>query len=276
MATPRLPEPVRRGVPIPLKKVEFPAADLARHPKDALARLGQNIREKGQIQDILVEEMDDDTFLGIAGAGRSRAALLEGIDELRGTVYKGLSGNDRLILGSSDNIHRTDLKSFLRYGIVANLLANNPGWQMRDAAAALNIDPATVTRLMSANKLVPEAMAAFEADRLTLADVYALSKLSADRQPGLLNVRLGGGKHEELERAAKARRSSGEAAVRAAAVTCRLSTGVTLVAKGKALTLDDLIDCFADAQREAKRARDQNLDVKTFQAVLRDRAKAAK
>jgi hypothetical protein len=52
-----------------------------------------------------------------------------------------------------------------------------------------------------------------------------------------------------------------------------LPCGVCLVASGKDLSLDDLIDSLGEAQREAKKARDQGLDVRTFQAVLRDKAR---
>ena len=46
-----------------------------------------------------------------------------------------------------------------------------------------------------------------------------------------------------------------------------------IVASGQALTLDDLIESLGEAQREAKKAREQGLDARTFQAVLRDKAR---
>jgi hypothetical protein len=37
--------------------------------------------------------------------------------------------------------------------------------------------------------------------------------------------------------------------------------------------LDEVIEALGSAQKEARKARDQNLDVKTWSAVMRDRAK---
>jgi ParB family chromosome partitioning protein len=48
---------------------------------------------------------------------------------------------------------------------------------------------------------------------------------------------------------------------------------VCIVASGNGLSLDDLIESLGEAQKEAKKARDQGLDAKTFQAVLRDKSK---
>ena len=49
------------------------------------------------------------------------------------------------------------------------------------------------------------------------------------------------------------------------AVTGRATHAI--VASGEGLTLDDLIESLGEAQREAKKAREQGLDARTFQAV---------
>ena len=54
---------------------------------------------------------------------------------------------------------------------------------------------------------------------------------------------------------------------------CMLASGVCIVASGEGLSLDDLIEGLGEAQREAKKAREQGLDAKTFQAVLKDKSK---
>ena len=39
------------------------------------------------------------------------------------------------------------------------------------------------------------------------------------------------------------------------------------------MSLDDLIESLGEAQKEAKKAREQGLDAKTFQAVMKEKSK---
>ena len=52
-----------------------------------------------------------------------------------------------------------------------------------------------------------------------------------------------------------------------------LPSGVTIVASGAHLSLDEFIESLAESQREAKKAREQGLDARTFQSVMRDKAR---
>jgi malonyl CoA-acyl carrier protein transacylase len=62
---------------------------------------------------------------------------------------------------------------------------------------------------------------------------------------------------------------------RVATIKVALSNGVQVVIKGEAIDLDGAIASLAEAQKEARKAREQGLDAKTFQAVMRDRSKVA-
>ena len=48
---------------------------------------------------------------------------------------------------------------------------------------------------------------------------------------------------------------------------------MTVIIVGNDLGLDEVIDALGNAQKEARKGRDQNLDVKTWSAVMRDRAR---
>jgi hypothetical protein len=52
-----------------------------------------------------------------------------------------------------------------------------------------------------------------------------------------------------------------------------LSSGVSIVASGAELSLDDLVDSLGQAQKEARKARDQGQDIKSFQAVMAAKSK---
>ena len=47
-----------------------------------------------------------------------------------------------------------------------------------------------------------------------------------------------------------------------------------MIVSGDEISLDEMIESLAEAGKEAKKARDQGLDARTFSAVMRDRAKA--
>ena len=49
--------------------------------------------------------------------------------------------------------------------------------------------------------------------------------------------------------------------------------GVSVSVTGKDVSLDDLIEALGDAQKEARKAREQKLDVKTWQRVMRDKSR---
>jgi hypothetical protein len=55
----------------------------------------------------------------------------------------------------------------------------------------------------------------------------------------------------------------------------RKPRGISDVAIGEELSLDELIEALAEAGKEPKRARDEDLDPKIFQAVLHDKARAS-
>ena len=62
--------------------------------------------------------------------------------------------------------------------------------------------------------------------------------------------------------------------VRTKRISCPLPSGVSITASGQDLSLDDFIEAIGDAQKEARKAREQKLDVKTWQSVMRDKSRA--
>jgi len=57
-------------------------------------------------------------------------------------------------------------------------------------------------------------------------------------------------------------------------IKCPLPSGATIQVSGESISLDDAIEAAQEWIKEAKKASEQGLDAKTFQAVMRDKAKA--
>ena len=78
---------------------------------------------------------------------------------------------------------------------------------------------------------------------------------------------------DAIVQAGRKSRNGNSPSVKVTRVKCQLPSGVCIVASGNGLSLDDLIESLGEAQKEAKKARDQGLDAKTFQSVMKDKSK---
>ena len=240
--------------------------------EDDLRRLGESLRQK-QLQPVLCQP--DGTI--IAGERRYRAAKLVGLPTLEVKIAEEqLSDNQIKIWQLTENMQREDLAGHEKWLGCAELMCMNPSWQGKDLAEHLHLDPSMVVRLLSPSKCIPAWQEALAAGKVGISDCYAASKLPEKEQAGLLALKLSGASRDTIEaagRKTRETRSGGTPAVKVARVKCLLPSGVLIVASGEGLSLDDLIESLGEAQKEAKRAREQGLDAKTFQAVMKDKSK---
>lgn len=235
-----------------------------------LRALGESLKVR-QLQPVLARP--DGTL--IAGERRLRAAKLAGLESLQVIVSEDpLSDTQIRILQLTENLHRSDLTGHEKWLACSELMCMNPAWQLKDLAEHLKFDPSMVTRLLSPSKCIPAVQEALAKGRIGISDCYAMSKADAKEQEHLLALKLDGASRDQIERHGRNSRSGNAATVRLARCKLSLASGVNLTVSGEELSLDDLIDALGEAQKEAKKARDQSLDVKTFQAVMRDKAKA--
>ncbi len=115
---------------------------------------------------------------------------------------------------------------------------------------------------------------ALDAGRIGVTVAYELSRAPAEQQGELLRLKESGASRDDLAARVRKANKTSVPQVRTKRIACQLSSGVCVTVAGSELSLDDMIESLAEAQKEAKKAREQGLDAKTFQAVMRDRAKA--
>ena len=149
----------------------------------------------------------------------------------------------------------------------------NPGWQMKDLADFLHVDPSSVTRIVSPSRCTPAWQEALKDGKLGISDCYAASKLPEKDQAGLLALKLSGASRDAIEQAGRKKRNGAKEAVRIQKVKCILSSGVTVVVSGEGVSLDESIEALGDAIKEMKRARELGYTAKTFAAAMKDKAK---
>jgi len=255
------------------KPLSFFKADPAQPRKDFteadLLSLGASMKTLGQLQPIGAKP--DGTLLW--GERRLRAARLVSLAELQVIITdRPLSESEIRLIQLTENMLRADLSGHEKWQGCAELMRLNPQWQLKDLAVHLHLDPSMVTRLLSPSKCVEAAQVALRDGKIGISDCYAISKLPADEQAGLLAKKLSGASRDAIEQAGRKQRTS-PTAVKVTRIKAILPSGVSIVASGEGLSLDDLIESLGEAQKEAKKAREQGLDAKTFSAVMRDKAR---
>ncbi len=237
-----------------------------------LIRLGHSYRKRA-VHPLIARP--DGTV--IDGTRRIKGLRLIGETEAEFLITdEELKPEDLLEIGLITAIHRQDLTGHEKWEACEKLLGLHPGWLAKNLAEHLNLDPSMVTRLLSPGKCIAEAQEALAQGKIGISDCYALSKAPAEEQPRLLAMRLAGASRDQLESEGRKQRASqrvGTPAVRTSRVKCELGGGVSILIAGDNLGLDEVIEALGAAQKEARKAHDQNLDVKTWSAVMRDRAK---
>ena len=173
--------------------------------------------------------------------------------------------------------HRADLTAWDKAQAMAGIKADHADWSNRQLADHLAIDASMVPRLLAVFACIPQVAEAMKAGAIGLKAVYEISKVEHSDQAALLAKALNGSADAVAREGRKHRNgvTATATAVRLTRIRCELATGVQVVASGEAISLDDYIDSLADALKEAKKARDQGLDAKTWVSVMRDKARNA-
>ncbi|MBI1348654.1 ParB/RepB/Spo0J family partition protein [bacterium] len=238
-----------------------------------LRQLGESMKTHGQLQPVLARA--DGTL--IAGERRLRAAQLVGLPTLQVIITEeSLSETQIKVIQLTENLHRSDLRDSEKWRAFEELLRLNPGWSNKDLATHLKLSESTVTKYQAPSRCVPEVQDALVAGQVGITAVYEISRAPADQQAELLRLKLSGTSRDGLAERVRKQKRSATQQVRVKRISCPLPSGVGIVVTGGELSLDDLIEALAETLKEAKKAREQSLDIKTFSLLMGDKAKSAK
>lgn len=239
-------------------------------PED-VAALAESLKVR-QLQPIIVGP--DLTILD--GWRRFLAAQLAQLDSLWAAITNRiLSAEERISVQLEMDLHRRDFTDQDRVLACEALFAAQPTLDQKELAARLHVAPATVCRWRSASpqRVIAEVRAAFLDRRIGLSAVYPISQAPKASQPDLLSLALAGATREQLT--TQLRRSQASApAIHASRVRCALAGGGIVTLRGSELSIDSVIEQLRTLLQEAKKARDANLDLRTWERVLVARAKA--
>jgi ParB/RepB/Spo0J family partition protein len=235
-----------------------------------LDRLGADLLARGILVPLLAKA--DGTI--IDGERRWRAAQRVGMSNLPVIVTDKLLADKELRgIQLATVFHKADLSPYEKWLAFTDLLCGNPTWQMKDLAEFLHIDPSMVTRWMSPGKCIPAVQEALKEGKIGISDCYAISRLPESEQAPLLALKLSGASRDTIEQAGRKKRSNETPAVKLSRVKIAMPQGASVVISGNDLSMSDVVELLVETLKEARKAAEQ-YDVKTFQSMMRDKAKA--
>lgn len=235
-----------------------------------LRLLGESLKVK-QLQPVLAKP---DGLL-IAGERRLRAAFLAEIADLWVVITEeALTQTEVQVFQMMENTLRADLGDAEKWRACEELLRLNPTWTNKDLAQHLKLSEPTVTKYLAPSRCAKDVQEALESGRIGITTAYEISRADVGQHTELLRLKEAGASRDGLAEHLRKQRKAATPQVRAKRIVCPLPSGMSVTVTGQDLSLDDLIEALGDAQKEARKAREQKLCVKSFQNVMRDKSRA--
>jgi ParB family chromosome partitioning protein len=231
-------------------------------------RLGDDLLARGVLVPLLARL--DGTL--IDGWRRWLAALKKAMKELPAILTDKPEEEIRGIQLATA-FHKVDLTAYEKWLALEELRQSRPQWGMKELAGFLHIDASMVTRLLSPSKCIAAWQDTLKDGGAGISDCYAASKLPEKEQMELLTLKRSGASRDAIERAGRKKRSGNAPVVRMSRVKIAMPHGAAVVVSGNDLGMAEVVELLSDTLKEARKAAEQ-YDVKTFQSMMRDRAKA--
>ena len=244
--------------------------------EDEIRRLGESLRKR-QIHPIFVLVTAEGRYLVVDGGKRVRAARAVGLTELLAVVSQEPMTREQTVeLQLISAFHRSDPTGYDQWQAMEAVKAAHADWSQKQLAELLDIDAKMVRVLLSPGQVIEGARESLRLGKIGISDCHVLAMHDAQEQQALLDRRLSGVSRDGLAAESRKRRNghAGAQASKTEKITIALSSGTVIRITGDAMTIDDAIGELTNALAKLKKAEKDGLDVKTFQAVCRDQAKA--
>ncbi len=220
-----------------------------------------------------------DDFEVVDGNRRLAGVLLEAGPDTDVPVCitdESLDESAKLEIMMASAIHTRGLNAHEEYLGASQWLERNPGATAEQLGERIGRKPAMMSRILSLGRCASAVRDAAASGLLGVTEWNAISTCPEEKQLELLADRLSGkiGNRDQLAQASKGVRRGNEPAVKLTRIKCTLPTsGVSIVASGAELSLDEFIESLGEAQKEAKKTRDNGGDIKSFQSLMAAKSK---
>jgi ParB family chromosome partitioning protein len=178
--------------------------------EEALARLAESLKARGQLQPIRVRwDEGRGVYVILCGERRWRAARMAGLATLSCVVVEEpLSPSELLAIQLIENCLREDLRPIEQARAFQTLMERN-GWSARQVARELAIDHSGVARALALLTLPEDVQGDVEAGRIAPRTAYELSKVEDPAEQAALAQEAAAGRLKRDELAERTRRPRG-------------------------------------------------------------------
>ena len=224
--------------------------------QEAIDRLAQSIREKGQLSAIRVRWSDAlNKWVIVAGERRWRATKQAGLPTIDCYFHEDeLSKSEVLEQQLIENCLREDLKP-LEEAKAFSLLMDLNGWTGKQVAEALRVQPSKVTRALALLRLPGDIQDDVEAGHISPRSAYELSKLDDDDARRELARKAASGRltHDQAAKAVRQRKGKRAAQPRSTKLTFQAENGWRItVSAGRRGTYHEIEQALSQALDEVR------------------------
>jgi len=238
------------------KVIPDPDQPRAEFTEEALERLAQSIREKGQLSPIRVRWSDNSgKWVIISGERRWRATKRAGLPTIDCHFHEGeLTRSEVLEQQLIENLLREDLQP-VEEARAFSILMDINGWNGKQLAEALRIPASKVSRSLALLRLPEELQGRVARGEIPARSAYELSKVTDDHARTALADQAAAGSmtHDALARAARRRKGRPAPKPRNTRVALLAAGGwKVVVSAGRKGTYDEVELALLDALEEVR------------------------
>lgn len=258
---------------VPVAQCDYPSQPRSRIDEDYILRLGKNMLAHGQKVPV-IGFFRGGRFILCDGGCRLEAAKRVGMKELIALdMGKEPSSGELMLMQALIDLHKQHLPPIDRARLFRSI-RKEQGCSARQVAETLHVSEGYISRTLALLDLPEDLQAQVNDGTLDASRAYLLSQESDPERQRQLAAEATSISRDELARRVRRQKSQSTPQVRAKRIACPLPSGVSVAVSGSDLSLDDIIEALGDAQKAARKAREQNLDVKTWARVMRDKSRA--
>jgi ParB family chromosome partitioning protein len=228
----------------------------AEFTEEAIERLAQSIREKGQLSPIRVRWSEElSRWVIISGERRWRATKRAGLPTIDCHFHEGgLTRSEILEQQLIENLLREDLQPVEEARAFATLMDLN-GWNGKRLAEALRIPASKVSRSLALLRLPQELRDRVARGEIPARSAYELSKVDDDRARTALADRAAAGAmtHDDVARAARGRKGRAALKLRRTRLSFQVAGGwKVVVSAGRKGSYDEVEIALLEAIEEVR------------------------
>jgi ParB family transcriptional regulator, chromosome partitioning protein len=264
-------KPMSKRLRIPPKNLKFGKNMRTGELDQSLLReLGESMRVK-QLQPIVTAP----DYTVVIGNRRGMAAMLVGLEFVEVEVLDEMPTESTVELYQwGENFFRENVSDWDKVQTCFRLIQLMPTWDHKDVANFLRVDPSMIARLLCVGKASEAVRLALQTGKICLATCYEITKCKLDDQQAALDLAINGASRADVIEHRRSGNSRGNgSSVKSTRITISLPDGILVAISGPGLTTDGVVSSCATIHKEAKKAVEKNHNVKTLEAIMRDRLK---